>query len=85
MGRASLIFAKRVRLLNAGSMPLGPCRFEEIKRQGSRRPRSAGVGPRDDRTTPLSTGIGPSGAGEQRANGFGDVHVHVELVGRALR
>ena len=38
---------------------------------GSWRSRSVRVGPRDCRELPLSAGIGPSGAGEQRANGFG--------------
>ena len=33
--------------------------------------RDARIGPREDLTLSLSTGIGPSDAGEQRANGFG--------------
>ena len=83
--RTSLVVAWRVPLLNAGPMPSDLNRFGEIEKKGSKRSRSAGVGPRDDRTFSLSAGIGPSGAGEQRANGFGGVRVRAELIGRAPR
>ena len=52
-----------------------PCRLDETWRKGSGLSRSAGVGPRDGRTLSLSTGKGPSGAGEQRANGVGGERV----------
>ena len=45
--------------------------LDETEGRGSRALAECFVGPRDSRPLSLSTGIGPSGADEQRANSFG--------------
>ena len=76
-GGASLIVARRAPFVVAVRLMFpSPYRLDETKREAFRHPRSAKVGPRGGRTLSLSTDFGSSGAGDQRASGFGGERVN---------